>query len=92
MDQTEKSSVNYNQFRPLYGHRLNRSMDVYFDIQHGRLHSFTRKHKKARYSWISLESQVSVRYIACYFHINFGTLDLIRINLSVLSDNVYILI
>ena len=49
-----------------HGHRLNRSTDVDFDIQHGRLHSFSRKRKKKqkkkknkktnkqtpRYSWI----------------------------------------
>ena len=46
VDQTEKSSANYNQFRPLYGQRLNRSMDVHFGIRHLRLHSFPRNRKK----------------------------------------------
>ena len=47
MDQTEKSSVKYNQLTD-HGHRLNRSMNVRFDIQHGRLHSFPPKCKKKK--------------------------------------------
>ena len=70
MDQTEKSSVNYNQFKPIYGHmswsQVKQIDGCSFNIQHDRLHSFLRKRKKTRYSWISFESQVSVRQIACH--------------------------
>ena len=76
-----------------HGHRLNRSMDVHFDIQHGHLHSFPRKRKKHDTVGYLLNHRCHLRQIVCYFPTNFGTLDLMfRIYLSVLSDDAYFLI